>query len=100
MVMVSTMFVLRRSMLPGLGPICGVRTNLATRYFFLSWSRFRPGAAIFLQFVMKGLQTDSKNLSGTSLVIAGRFERFQNQHLLCFFDGSAYPKSDSVRIVG
>ena len=24
-------------MLPDQGPICGVRTNLATRYFFLSW---------------------------------------------------------------
>src|ERR1700726_4002441 len=101
-VMTSTMMVFRRSMRGKKKRLVQQHCEdaLAAGYFLLAGNGLRGGAAIFLQFIMQRFQTNPENLGGSSLVVAGSLQRFQNQHFLGFFHRRAYAQANCIRIVG
>src|ERR1700687_3828941 len=99
-VMTSTMMVFRRSMKKKWLVPQQRAEALTTRYFFLARDCLGSGAAVFLQLIMKCFQADAQNLRGSCLVVAGRLQRFQNQHFLGFFHGGADAQSNRIGIIG
>src|SRR6202166_4678402 len=99
-VMTSTMMVFRRSMKKKWLVPQQRAEALTTRYCFLARDWLGRGAAVFLQLIMKGFQADAQNLRGSRLVVAGRLQRLQNQHLLCFFDRGADAQANCIGIIG
>src|SRR5579884_3161363 len=55
--------------------------------------------AVFLEFVVQGFQADGENFSRPRLVVAGGFERLQDQQPLRFFHRRAHADTNGVRLL-
>src|SRR5450432_1871860 len=57
-------------------------------------------AAIFLEFVMQGLQANAEDFGGARFVVVRGFESFHNQQTFGFTHGGANANANRIRIVG
>src|SRR5262245_23687844 len=101
-VMVSTIFVFRRMRSDGLCVSGEPSTAGGSRYRSLLLpprNRISRGTAVLFQFVVQSLQADAKNLCCPGFIIAGRFQGFEDQHLLGFSNRRPHAQADRIGII-
>src|SRR5205807_7480619 len=69
------------------------------RFFLFCTSSIAAGAAVFLQLVVQGLQTDTQNFSRAGLIVVSGLESLNNQQPLGFADRRSNPNTNGIRII-
>ena len=62
--------------------------------------RVRRVAAVLLELIMKGFQANTQNFRSFRFVVAGGFQRLEDQHFFRLAHGGAHSQTDRVRIIG